>query len=128
LSADEEFLIMLKEKCSVTDEEWEERQKTRQVLAPGSMKTVAKHDNQWKLQAKHARREITVHWAPATLPAFLAQRVIIAPGAPTILLKDPALSVNTTTNLTRCPQTTALFVLPVNIVVSRVLAARLGLV
>merc|ERR1719262_123145 len=31
LSADEEFLMMLKEKCSVTDEEWEERQKTRQT-------------------------------------------------------------------------------------------------
>merc|ERR1719316_1423526 len=30
LSADEEFLMMLKEKCSMTDAEWEERQKTRQ--------------------------------------------------------------------------------------------------
>jgi chromosome segregation ATPase len=30
LTADEEFLMMLKEKCSVTDAEWEERQKTRQ--------------------------------------------------------------------------------------------------
>jgi hypothetical protein len=28
LSADEEFLMMLKEKCSTTDAEWEERQKT----------------------------------------------------------------------------------------------------
>jgi len=30
LSADEQFLMMLKEKCSSTDAEWEERQKTRQ--------------------------------------------------------------------------------------------------
>merc|ERR1719506_1038437 len=30
LSADEQFLMMLKEKCSMTDSEWEERQKTRQ--------------------------------------------------------------------------------------------------
>merc|ERR1711953_306020 len=31
LSADEEFLMMLKEKCQMTDSEWEERQKTRQL-------------------------------------------------------------------------------------------------
>merc|ERR1719503_477029 len=31
LSADEQFLMMLKEKCSMTDGEWEERQKTRQL-------------------------------------------------------------------------------------------------
>merc|ERR1719410_2545275 len=30
LSADEQFLLMLKEKCQMTDKEWEERQKTRQ--------------------------------------------------------------------------------------------------
>jgi len=30
LSADEQFLMMLKEKCQMTDQEWEERQKTRQ--------------------------------------------------------------------------------------------------
>jgi len=29
LSADEQFLMMLKEKCQMTDKEWEERQKTR---------------------------------------------------------------------------------------------------
>jgi len=29
LAADEQFLMMLKEKCSMTDKEWEERQKTR---------------------------------------------------------------------------------------------------
>jgi len=31
LSADEQFLSMLKEKCQMTDSEWEERQKTRQL-------------------------------------------------------------------------------------------------
>merc|ERR1711904_127606 len=31
LSADEQFLMMLKEKCSMTDSWWEERQKTRQL-------------------------------------------------------------------------------------------------
>merc|ERR1719436_362958 len=31
LSADEQFLMMLKDKCSMTDKEWEERQKTRQL-------------------------------------------------------------------------------------------------
>merc|ERR1719261_294059 len=31
LSADEQFLMMLKEKCQMTDQEWEERQKTRQL-------------------------------------------------------------------------------------------------
>jgi len=41
LSADEEFLIMLKEKCSVTDEEWEERQKTRQTEMGACSKALA---------------------------------------------------------------------------------------
>merc|ERR1711990_1347617 len=31
LAADEKFLMMLKEKCQMTDKEWEERQKTRQL-------------------------------------------------------------------------------------------------
>jgi hypothetical protein len=41
LSADEEFLLMLKEKCSVTDEEWEERQKTRQTEMEACSKALA---------------------------------------------------------------------------------------
>jgi len=41
LSADEEFLMMLKEKCSVTDEEWEERQKTRQTEMQACSKALA---------------------------------------------------------------------------------------
>jgi len=38
LSADEQFLMMLKEKCQMTDKEWEERSKTRQL----EMETVSK--------------------------------------------------------------------------------------
>merc|ERR1712129_669742 len=41
LAADEEFLMMLKEKCSMTDKEWEERQKTRQLEMEAVSKTLA---------------------------------------------------------------------------------------
>lgn len=41
LSADEEFLMMLKEKCSATDAEWEERQKTRQLEIEACSKALA---------------------------------------------------------------------------------------
>merc|ERR1712129_673988 len=41
LSADEEFLMMLKEKCSMTDKEWEERQKTRQLEMEAMGKALA---------------------------------------------------------------------------------------
>merc|ERR1711865_1170068 len=41
LSADEQFLIMLKEKCSMTDGEWEERQKTRQLEMEACSKALA---------------------------------------------------------------------------------------
>jgi len=41
LSADEEFLMMLKEKCSTTDAEWEERQKTRQLEIEACSKALA---------------------------------------------------------------------------------------
>merc|ERR1711937_973816 len=41
LSADEEFLMMLKEKCSNTDAEWEERQKTRQLEMEAVSKALA---------------------------------------------------------------------------------------
>merc|ERR1719401_1575202 len=41
LSADEQFLMMLKEKCSVTDSEWEERQKTRQLEMEACSKALA---------------------------------------------------------------------------------------
>merc|ERR1711976_349663 len=41
LAADEEFLLMLKEKCSTTDAEWEERQKTRQEEIEACSKALA---------------------------------------------------------------------------------------
>jgi len=41
LSADEQFLMMLKEKCQMTDKEWEERQKTRQLEMEACSKALA---------------------------------------------------------------------------------------
>merc|ERR1719413_6432 len=41
LSADEQFLMMLKEKCQMTDSEWEERQKTRQLEMEAVSKALA---------------------------------------------------------------------------------------
>merc|ERR1719241_9485 len=41
LSADEKFLMMLKEKCAMTDSEWEERQKTRQLEMEACSKALA---------------------------------------------------------------------------------------
>merc|ERR1719191_2290741 len=41
LSADEKFLMMLKEKCAMTDKEWEERQKTRQLEMEACSKALA---------------------------------------------------------------------------------------
>merc|ERR1719386_403250 len=41
LSADEQFLMMLKEKCSMTDSEWEERQRTRQLEMEACSKALA---------------------------------------------------------------------------------------
>jgi uncharacterized small protein (DUF1192 family) len=41
LSADEQFLLMLKEKCRMTDKEWEERQKTRHMEMEAVSKALA---------------------------------------------------------------------------------------
>merc|ERR1712157_448420 len=41
LSADEQFLMMLKEKCQMTDKEWEERSKTRQQEMEAVSKALA---------------------------------------------------------------------------------------
>merc|ERR1712151_184918 len=41
LSADEQFLMMLKEKCQMTDKEWEERSKTRQLEMEAVSKALA---------------------------------------------------------------------------------------
>jgi len=41
LASDEKFLTMLKDKCSMTDAEWEERQKTRQLELEAVSKALA---------------------------------------------------------------------------------------
>merc|ERR550537_1772504 len=41
LAADEKFLMNLKEKCQMTDQEWEERQKTRQEEMAAVSKALA---------------------------------------------------------------------------------------
>ena len=41
LSADEKFLMDLKEKCQMTDQEWEERQRTRQEEMAAVSKALA---------------------------------------------------------------------------------------
>merc|ERR1712050_701547 len=41
LSADEKFLMMLKEHCAMTDKEWEERQNTRQLEMSAVSKALA---------------------------------------------------------------------------------------
>merc|ERR1719272_2376217 len=41
LSADEEFLLMLKEKCSMTDSEWEARQKARSIEMEACSKALS---------------------------------------------------------------------------------------
>merc|ERR1712228_274444 len=41
LAADEQFLMVLKEKCQMTDKEWEERQKTRQLEMEAVSKALA---------------------------------------------------------------------------------------
>jgi len=41
LAADAKYLMMLKEKCSLTDKEWEERQKTRQLEMEAVSKALA---------------------------------------------------------------------------------------
>merc|ERR1719248_48842 len=40
-AADEQYLMMLKEKCQMTDQEWEERQKTRQLEMEAVSKALA---------------------------------------------------------------------------------------
>ena len=41
LTADEQFLMTFEEKCQMTDEEWEERQKTRQLEMDKELKATA---------------------------------------------------------------------------------------
>merc|ERR1740123_2418026 len=46
LSADEQFLMMLKEKCQMTDKEWEERQKNQAVGNGGSFEGLG--SSEWR--------------------------------------------------------------------------------
>ena len=68
LSADEEFLLMLKEKCSTTDAEWEERQKTRQLEMEACSKALA------VLSSDDAHVLFTKTFNPAFLQAESATR------------------------------------------------------
>ena len=63
LSADEEFLMMLKEKCSMTDKEWEERSKTRQLEMSAVSKALA------VLSTDDAADLFTKTFAPALIQA-----------------------------------------------------------
>ena len=70
---DEQFLMMLKEKCSTTDAEWEERQKTRQLEIEACSKALA------VLRSDDAHDLFTKTFNPAfvqkesSAPALLAQ-------------------------------------------------------
>jgi chromosome segregation ATPase len=62
-AADEEFLAMLKEKCSGTDAEWEERQKTRQQ----PMISWCPPNPLWTLQASHQCWQVPASWHQSDL-------------------------------------------------------------
>merc|ERR1712226_1222598 len=67
LAADEEFLMMLKEKCSMTDREWEERQKTRSLEMEACSKALA------LLSGDDAHDLFTRTFNPALLQVFEQQ-------------------------------------------------------
>merc|ERR1719236_226377 len=68
LSADEKFLMMLKEKCAMTDQEWEERQKTRQEEIEAVSKALA------VLSSDDAHDLFTKTFNPALLEKKNSQR------------------------------------------------------
>merc|ERR1719456_939614 len=67
LSADEQFLMMLKEKCQMTDSEWEERQKTRSTEMEAVSKALA------ILSSDDAHDLFTRTFNPALLQATTAK-------------------------------------------------------
>jgi len=84
LAEDEAFLAMLKEKCSTTDAEWEERQKTRQLEMEACSKALA------VLSSDEAHDLFTKTFTPAFLQtAENSERQTAAAK----LLKDVALKV-----------------------------------
>merc|ERR1712228_894735 len=68
LSADEQFLMMLKEKCQMTDQEWEGRQKTRQLEMEAVSKALA------VLSADEAHDVFTRTFNPALLQEASSMR------------------------------------------------------
>jgi len=64
LSKDQDFLAMLKEKCSMTDTEWEERQKTRQQEMEAVSKALA------ILSSGDARDSFAKTFNPSLLQTF----------------------------------------------------------
>jgi len=61
LAADQQFLMVLKEKCSMTDREWEERQKTRHLEMEAVSKALA------ILSSDDAHDTFTKTFTPASL-------------------------------------------------------------
>merc|ERR1712113_692945 len=68
LAADEKFLMMLKEKCQMTDKEWEERQKTRQLEMEAVSKALA------ILSGDDAHDLFTRTFNPALLQEYSSQQ------------------------------------------------------
>jgi hypothetical protein len=85
LSEDEAFLAMLKEKCSTTDAEWEERQKTRQLEMEACSKALA------VLSSDEAHDLFTKTFNPAFVQTSENSERQTAAAK---LLKDVALKVN----------------------------------
>lgn len=74
LSLDEKFLLMLKDKCQLTDKEWEERQSTRQEEIQAVSKAIS------ILTTDDARALFSKTFNPSLL-----QGVASAPAVPTLL-------------------------------------------
>jgi len=81
LSADEQFLMMLKEKCSMTDKEWEERQKTRNEEMQAVSKALA------ILSSDDAHDQFTKTFNPAFLQEKSAAHSVRREQASAMLLK-----------------------------------------
>jgi len=81
LSADEEFLMMLKEKCQMTDQEWEERQKTRQLEIEAVSKALA------VLSSDDAHDLFTKTFNPALLEKQNSQRQKVRQAASKLLAR-----------------------------------------
>merc|ERR1719169_95076 len=81
LAADAKYLMMLKEKCALTDKEWEERQKTRQLEMEAVSKALA------VLTADDAHDTFTRTFNPALIQKESASRSLIRSQAADVLTK-----------------------------------------